>query len=69
MKGWGLRLVGIYGLTAVIIIIGFLMWDKNEVVSRVLLVVGVLLSIAIVISTLFFRHEEIEIKKYKARYG
>lgn len=55
-----IRLVGSYGLAGSIIWIGYLFWDKNVVVSIILLIIGICLAISIIVSEIYFkkrRHE------------
>lgn len=60
--GW-LNLVGIYGLAGLCLIIGYLFYDKSEWLSRSLIFVGVCLTIAIIVSEISLRHNELEARK------
>lgn len=56
-----ITLMGLTGLAGLIIYVGYLFYDKNSVISAVLLTVGVLLAVSIIVSEIWFkkqRHED-----------
>jgi hypothetical protein len=64
-----IRLAGLFGLPAVILYIGYLFYDKNELISISLIVIGVILTVYIIYSEIGFkrkRHEKpLLFKEYK----
>jgi len=55
-----IRLAGAFGIIGVIIYVGYLFYEKNQIVSVILLVVGLALAIFVVIMETEFkrrRHE------------
>jgi len=56
----GIKLVGIYGLTAVVIIIGYFLFEKSSFGGGALIIIGVILAVTIIISELSLRHIELK---------
>ncbi len=56
-----MKLVGVYGLTAFLIYVGYLFYDKNPIISIALVIVGVIIAIYVIWS-------EIKLKKDIERY-
>jgi hypothetical protein len=50
-------LVGVVGGLAVLLIIGYLLYDKNPVLSGLFLMIGLLLVVAFVISEIYFKKQ------------
>jgi hypothetical protein len=50
-----IRLVGVVGAIGVLLVIGYLLYDKNEVLSILLLIAGVALVFIFVISEILFK--------------
>jgi len=50
-----IRLAGLTGLAGLIIYVGYLFYDKNIILSAILLTVGVLLATAIIVSEIWFK--------------
>ena len=52
-----IRLVGVVGAIAVLLIIGYLIYDKNQALSILILIVGLILVTAFVIAEIYFKKQ------------
>ncbi len=50
-------LVGVVGALAVLLIIGYLLYDKNPALSGFILMIGLILVVAFVISEIYFKKQ------------
>jgi hypothetical protein len=51
------RLVGVVGALAILLIVGYLVYDKNQALSILILIVGLILVSAFVISEIYFKKQ------------
>jgi FtsH-binding integral membrane protein len=52
-----IRLVGIVSAIGVLLFVGYLLYDKNQILSILFLLVGLILIIAFVISEIYFKKQ------------
>jgi hypothetical protein len=52
-----IKLVGQYGLTGLLLIIGYLFYDKNQAVSIIVLAIGIILTLSITSYEIAFKQK------------
>jgi len=55
-----IKLVGTFGLVGLIIYVGYLFYEKNQIISIILLVVGLILAIFLLYSEIKFKRQRHE---------
>jgi len=53
-----IRLVGVVGGLAVLLIVGYFLYDKSQILSILFLIVGLILIVAFVISEIYFKKQK-----------
>lgn len=55
-----INLVGKYGLAGFLPYVGYLFYEKNEMVSVLLVIFGIGLSVSLIVSDIMHKHKELE---------
>ena len=55
-----IRIAGITGVAGVVLIVGLFLYDKNPILSGVIIAIGVILAIVVIVSEIYFKNKELE---------